>query len=49
MSSGEYRAQDKRNGGSVSSLKTALPRHLKSLESESMEIMREVVAEFKCR
>src|SRR4051812_2534320 len=27
--------------------KLALPRHLKNLEAESIEIMREVVAEFK--
>src|SRR4051794_34135670 len=34
-------------GGTVSASKTALPKHLKRLESESIEIMREVVAEFK--
>jgi sulfate adenylyltransferase subunit 2 len=28
-------------------MKTALPKHLKQLEAESIEIMREVVAEFK--
>jgi hypothetical protein len=27
----------------------ALPKHLKRLETESIEIMREVVAEFKTR
>src|SRR5579884_4056414 len=30
-----------------STVATALPKHLKRLESESIEIMREVVAEFK--
>src|ERR1700680_1293351 len=32
---------------SVSASITALPKHLKRLEAESIEIMREVVAEFK--
>jgi sulfate adenylyltransferase subunit 2 len=38
------------SGGATSSLaesKTSLPKHLKRLEAESIEIMREVVAEFK--
>ena len=33
--------------GSYSAVTTSLPKHLKRLESESIEIMREVVAEFK--
>src|SRR5271163_3529445 len=33
--------------GSYSAVTTSLPKHLKRLESESIEIMREVAAEFK--
>jgi len=33
--------------GACTAVATALPKHLKRLESESIEIMREVVAEFK--
>ena len=31
----------------IRSVPNALPKHLKQLEAESIEIMREVVAEFK--
>ena len=31
----------------IRSVPNALPKHLKRLEAESIEIMREVVAEFK--
>jgi len=33
--------------GAPSDAKTVMPKHLRLLEAESIEIMREVIAEFK--